>query len=80
MLLEQDSKQMTDLEKKLFKNIKWNIENVEIQDNQATIIVEMTNKNFANIITTWIKEILKEKEEGNTISNDLAIQKLEKSN
>ena len=78
MLLEQDSKQMTDLEKKLFKNIKWNIENVEVQDNQAIIIVEMTNKNFANIITTWIKEILKEKEEGNTISNDLAIQKLEK--
>ena len=38
----------------------------------------MTNKNFANIITTWIKEILKEKEQGMTISNELAIEKLEK--
>lgn len=79
MLLDQNTTQMTDLEKKLFENLKWNIENVEIQDNQATIIVEMTNKNFANIITTWIKEILKEKEKGTIISNDLAIQKLEEA-
>lgn len=79
MLLDQNTTQMTDLEKKLFENLKWNIENVEIQDNQATIIVEMKNKNFANIITTWIKEILKEKEKGTIISNDLAIQKLEEA-
>lgn len=78
MLLNKDSAKMSNIEKKLFKDLKWNIENVEVQDNQATIIVEMTNKNFANIITTWIKEILKEKEQGMTISNELAIEKLEK--
>ena len=64
------------VEKELFRNIEWNIENVEFEDNKAIAVVEVKNKNFKNIITKWMKELLNYKSSGDTITNDFALKKL----
>lgn len=66
----------TELEKELFKNIEWKVESVEVENNQATLIIEMTNKDFKSILTEWMKKIVEEKESQNIITNELALQKL----
>lgn len=66
----------TELEKELFKNIEWTVESIEVEDNQATLIIEMTNKDFKTILTEWMKKIVKEKESQNIITNELALQRL----
>ncbi len=66
----------TELEKELFKNMEWTVESIEVEDNQATLIIEMTNKDFKTILTEWMKKIVKEKESQNIITNELALQRL----
>lgn len=74
MILENSED--TELEKELFKNMEWTVESIEVEDNQATLIIEMTNKDFKTILTEWMKKIVKEKESQNIITNELALQRL----
>ncbi len=75
MIINEDNEN-SELQKELFKDISWSIESVNINGKEAVAIVEMTNKNFKNILTKWMKEIVKEKTEDNEISEKVALEKL----
>ena len=77
LILQNDGNTLN-LEKELFKNIIWNIDDVKIENNNAIVIVEVTNKNFKNIITKWMEEIVISKSVGEDITDEMALQKLEK--
>lgn len=66
-----------ELEKMLFESLTWTIENIEVEENEAVAIVEMTNKNFKNILTNWLKNIVYEKENGKVITNQVALDNFE---
>ncbi len=73
MILQDDS---DEIEKELFKNIEWNIEEIEEQENQVVAIVEVKNKDFKNVITAWMKELVSAKSSGIEITNEYALEKL----
>lgn len=73
MILQDES---DEIEKELFKNIEWNIEDIEEQENQVVAIVEVKNKDFKNIITAWMKELVSAKSSGIEITNEYALEKL----
>lgn len=73
MILQDES---DEVEKELFKNIEWNIEDIEEQENQVVAIVEVKNKDFKNIITAWMKELVSAKSSGIEITNEYALEKL----
>lgn len=79
ILQERKTNEVSNLEKKLFEDIEWTIETVKIKDDgTTTVIVEMKNKNFNDVIRRWMKEIVNEKNNGNgDISNIMALNKLE---
>lgn len=73
MILQDES---DEVKKELFKNIEWNIEDIEEQENQVVAIVEVKNKDFKNIITAWMKELVSAKSSGIEITNEYALEKL----
>jgi len=76
MILQDDS-DTSNVKKELFKNMMWTIEEVEIENDRATVIVEVINKNFKNVITKWMKEIVISKSLEKEITNEIALQKLQ---
>ena len=77
IIIKNREESVSNLEKELFKNINWKIENIEIQDAKASVVIEMTNKNFREVITKWIQKLATLKETGEYISNEIALDKLE---
>lgn len=75
MLSEEELKKVG-LDKELFKELNWNIENIKIQKNQAIAIVEVTNKDYKDIITKWLKKIIQEQSNGNQLTDELCLEKL----
>ena len=73
MILQDES---DEIEKELFRNIEWNIEDIEEQGNQTIAIVEVKNKDFKNVITAWMKELVSAKSSGIEITNEYALEKL----
>ena len=73
MILQDES---DEIEKELFKNIEWNTEDIEEQGDQAVAIVEVKNKDFNNVITAWMKELVSAKSSGIEITNEYALEKL----
>lgn len=73
MILQDES---DEIEKELFKNIEWNIEDIEEQEDQVVAIVEVKNKDFKNVITAWMKELVSAKSSGIEITNEYALEKL----
>ena len=67
----------TEFEKELFKDISWSVENINAKNDEAIVIIEVTNNNFKNILTKWIKDLINEVNDGNQIVEDTAINKLE---
>ena len=74
MLIKEED---TNIEKELFKDITWAIENIEVNNDEAIVIVELTNKSFKNILTKWMKDLIAEVNNGNQIAEEGAINKLE---
>ncbi|MBQ9298796.1 MAG: hypothetical protein IJ223_07250 [Clostridia bacterium] len=74
MLIKEED---TNIEKELFKDITWSIENIEINNDEATVIVELTNKSFKNILTKWMKDLIADVNNGNQILEEGAINNLE---
>lgn len=66
----------SELEKNLFKNILWKTTSVKVEGDTATAIVEITNKNYKNIITKWMKEIVDENTKGTEITQEFILNKL----
>lgn len=75
----RDNEEVKNVEKELFKNIEWKIENIEVEKDTATAVVEVKNKDFKYVITRWMKEIVVSKSVQKEVTNELLLQKLEKS-
>lgn len=65
------------IEKELFSSLEWNIETIEKIDNRTEIIIEAKNKDFKDVITNWMKELVSAKSAGISITNEYALEKLE---
>ncbi|MGN1269718.1 MAG: hypothetical protein ACI4UU_02465 [Clostridia bacterium] len=72
---QKDSK----LEKNLFNAINWNIKDIKINEekNEVTATVELTNKNFKNLITKWLQEIVEQKANKKKITSQIGLKILE---
>lgn len=77
MILKNNQEGNSTIEKELFNDIEWNVENITIQDGGAIAVVEVTNKDFKEMITKWLKELVNEKSEGKVISQEIGLEKLE---
>ena len=75
----KDIEEISNVEKELFKNIEWKIENIEVEEGKAVAAVEVKNKDFKYVITRWMKEIVVSKSVDKEITNEILLQKLEKS-
>jgi predicted PurR-regulated permease PerM len=63
ILVNDDSSKMMNIENELFEDIEWNIESIEVNENEVVAILEVTNKNFINIIKKWMNKVITENEE-----------------
>ena len=76
MILTEDTDTAKQIQKKLFSNLSWNIRKVQIKDEKAIATIEVTNSNYKNIISNWMKEMVSQKAAKRTITNELALEKL----
>lgn len=77
MIIEENEDEVSQLEKQLFNSIEWEIQDVIKEGNVFKVIVEMKNKNFKDILTKWMKEIVEKKEEKEVITNEYSLKTLE---
>ena len=67
------------IEKELFKDIEWDVENIEIKDDIAYATIKLTNKDYKILMTKWIKQLIEMKNSSNEITNKIALAKLQKN-
>ena len=78
ILNNENENQISNIEKELFKELEWKIEKVEIEGERATVVVEVTNKDFKEIMTTWMKDIMNNKNsQDEIVSTNLAMESFE---
>ena len=56
---------------------QWNIENIEIENDKATAVIEVTNKNFKDVIIKWMEQMYTVQESDQNISDEIALKELE---
>ena len=76
MIVGNNSEISIKIKKEMFKDIKWIIEDIDLNDNGAIAIIEVTNIDFKVVVTAWMKEIVSLNSSGIIITNDLALEKL----
>ncbi len=74
ILLDEEK---TSIKKDLFNTISWSVEDIEINKDSAVAIIEVSNKDYREILTKWMKEVVNEKNKGAEISDELALEKLQ---
>lgn len=77
MILEENKGTISNLEKQLFNSMEWKINSINIKENEIIANIEMKNKDFKEILTKWIENIIEEKQKKTNISKDMALQILE---
>lgn len=77
MILNQEEESKLDIENELFKDINWNIKDIKSEKGTTVATVEVTNKNFKNIMTKWIRKIVSDKSLGKELTNELALLRLD---
>ena len=75
-LLDAEKMQQSGLDKVFFEKLDWSIVDIKINGNDITATIDITNKDFKIIITNWIKEIVNEKESGNSLTEEICLEKL----
>lgn len=75
MILKGDSK----IEKDLFDNMSWDIKEIRVEEDSAIATIQVKNKNFKNILANWMKEIINQKSLGKEITEEIVLEKLQKS-
>lgn len=76
ILVETKSDTSNEIKRRLFQDIKWTVENIEINGDEAIVIVEVTNLNFKTIVTNWMKQIVSISSNGTVITNEIALDEL----
>ena len=77
LIIENREEEISNIEKELFKSIEWNIENIEIENDKATAVIEVTNKNFKDVIIKWMEQMYTVQESDQNISDEIALKELE---
>lgn len=78
MLVKEDVRN-EEVEKKLFESIEWKIENIDADGETATAVVELTNKDFIEVVTAWMKKIVNVKNNGIELTDEVSLQKLQET-
>lgn len=78
-MLVNENARNEEVEKKLFESIEWNIENIELDGETATAVVELTNKDFIEVVTEWMKKIVNERNLGTELTDEVSLQKLQET-
>lgn len=76
ILLNEQVMKEYELDKYFFSNLNWKVNKIDIDGNEAFVTIEITNKDFEEILTNWMKELISQIENGNTIDDAICIQKL----
>lgn len=76
IILQEPSQNSKDVQKMLFDNLSWNIINVDVQEEKIIATVEVTNKDFKNVITKWMQNLVEKKETEEAIDNEVAMAEL----
>ena len=78
-MLVKENVRNEEVEKKLFESIEWKIENIEADGETATAVVELTNKDFIEVVTAWMKKIVNVKNNGIELTDEVSLQKLQET-
>lgn len=77
MILQESQEEVLNLQKELFESMNWTIKSINVEENKIEATIEMENKDFKEILTKWIKEIVDKKETNEVITNEFSLQVLE---
>ncbi len=78
-ILNEENLQKHDLNKILFKELKWKIQNIEIKENKVTLEVETTNKDYSQIVMKFLENIIQKEKNKETITEDVYIETLKEA-
>ena len=68
--LDSQNAENQDKEKLLFEKLEWKINKINENGDNATVEIEITNKDFNVIITNYMQKVLKAAFSGENISNE----------
>ena len=74
-ILNEDNLLKYSLNKELFKELNWKIQNIEIKENKITAEIETTNKDYSQIIMKFLENLIKQE----TVTDDIYIEKLKEA-
>ena len=77
--IRQGNGKMTELEQNCFNSIEWSITGESVENQTATVNVEVTTKNFRQVLLNWIEKISAKLETQEDISNEENIALLAES-
>ena len=77
--IRQGNGKMTELEQNCFNSIEWSITGESVENQTATVNVEVTTKNFRQVLLNWIEKISVKLETQEDISNEENIALLAES-
>lgn len=78
-ILNEENLQKHELNKILFKELKWKIQNMEIKENTVTLEVETTNKDYSQIIMKFLENIIQKEKNKETVTDDIYIETLKEA-
>lgn len=78
-IIKSEAKEISELEKDCFNSLKWSITGESITDNTATVTVDITTKNFRQILLNWIEKISEKIENNYDISEEENLKLLAES-
>lgn len=75
-ILSEENLLKYELNKELFSSLEWNVKKIDIQKNDIEVTIEIKNKDYSQIIMKWLELIIKEEENGNTLTNEQCAEKM----
>lgn len=78
-IIKENQKEMSELEKNCFNSLSWSITGEAVTNKEATVDVEITTKNFRQVLLNWIEKISETLEVNGDISNEENISLLAES-
>lgn len=78
-ILNEENLLKYELNKELFNSLQWDIKKIDIQENYINVTLEISNKDYSQIIMKWLGLIIEEEKKGNTLTNEQCAEKMKES-
>lgn len=78
-ILTEENLLKYELNKELFSSLEWNIEKIDIQEDYINGTLEISNKDYSQIIIKWIELIIEEEKNGNILTNEQCAEKMKEA-